>query len=149
MSKCELEIVFDNDKREYHVGDTVKGKVNVKVNASCQCDKLTLDHQWRTHGRGNRAQGRVDSENLFSGQWDTPGTYAYPFELILPAGPLTYRGHHINVDWYLNARADIPWAIDPKAEEEVILTRGEYKGDLIQGEESLSGHSNQHHVRSP
>jgi hypothetical protein len=45
----------------------------------------------------------------------------YAFEIVAPAGPLTYRGTLLNVDWYLTARADVPWAIDPKAESELLL----------------------------
>jgi hypothetical protein len=131
MSKCDLAISFEDDKRDYQIGDTVRGTVKVDVNAPCTCDNLTLGHQWRTHGRGNRDVGPTEPIVLFTGQWEEPGTYTYPFELKMPAGPLTYRGNYINVDWYLDARADIPWAIDPKAQEEVILTCGDYSGELI------------------
>jgi hypothetical protein len=133
MSKCDLEISFEGDKRDYQIGDTVRGVVTVDVNAPCTCNNLTLGQQWRTHGRGNRAVGPTEPKVLFAGKWEEPGTYTYPFELKMPAGPLTYRGNHINVDWYIDARADIPWAIDPKAHEEVNLTRGDYDGELVHG----------------
>ena len=133
MSKCEVHIVFDNGKRRYQIGDTVSGTVNVEVNAPCRCDNLSIDQQWRTHGRGNRSSGETTSLTLFNGEWKTPGTYTYPFSFKAPPGPLTYHGHYINVDWYLDARADIPWALDPKAREDYVLDRGEYEGDLLHG----------------
>jgi hypothetical protein len=37
---------------------------------------------------------------------------------------VSYHGHIINVDWYLSARADIPWAVDTKAETEVLIAAG-------------------------
>ncbi|MCP4500914.1 MAG: hypothetical protein GY822_13215 [Deltaproteobacteria bacterium] len=40
-------------------------------------------------------------------------------------GPLTYRGELLNVDWFLKARADIPWALDPKAELVFVVQRAE------------------------
>ena len=47
-----------------------------------------------------------------------------PFSFPAPAGPLTYRGHLLNVDWYVRAVLDVPAVpgfLDPKAETELLL----------------------------
>ncbi len=121
MSKCDLEIILERPDRTYQPGDTVRGMVGVTVNADCTCNGLTLTREWRTHGSGNKARGDSASEVLFKGAWTAGEQHVHPFEFRLPQGPLTYHGHHLNVDWYLRASADIPWAFDPKHEEEIIV----------------------------
>jgi hypothetical protein len=133
MSKCDLRIVLEREDGLYAIGETVRGVVQLRVNESCNCKKLTLTRQWRTHGRGNRAKGPKHEDVLFSGTLQ-PGEHQYPFEFSAPPGPLTYRGNYLNVDWYVKARVDLPWAIDPKAETEFLLMRGDYDGAVDWGE---------------
>ncbi len=125
MSKCDLKIVLDRPDRVYQVGEMVTGHLDVVVNADCTCNGLKISRYWQTHGRGNRASGGQDEEILFTGQWRPGQTDRYPFEFEVPAGPLTYHGHYLNVDWYLHATADIPWAFDPKTTEEFIVEKGD------------------------
>lgn len=125
MSKCDLRVVLDESERVFRVGDTIKGHVEVSVNAACTCNGLTVTQRWRTHGRGNRASGAGETQPLFSGEWQPGEVHSFPFEFQAPAGPLTYHGHYLNVDWYLEAQADIPWALDPKAEVDYVLEVGD------------------------
>jgi hypothetical protein len=138
MSKCDVSVLIDDEQRNFVIGDTVRGTVRINVNAQCDCKKLTVVLQWRTHGRGNCTSGDVNEtpDILFQGKW-SPGRYEYPFEFVLPEGPLSYHGHLLNVDWYVHARADIPWAIDPKGDAELILERGDYDGELLIGEPDM------------
>ena len=98
MSKCDLSIELTDGKRTYQIGEIVRGAVHVAVDADCSCDKLTLTHQWQTHGRGNRARGEENKQVLFEGQWRAGESASYPFEFEVPAGPLTFHGHLLNVD---------------------------------------------------
>jgi len=122
MSKCK--VVISTQKTHYKLGDTVKGQVSVEVDKECKCDALVLKKLWSTHGKGNRSSGGSEELKLFQGVWQ-PGTYTYAFSFVLDEGPYSYHGHYINIDWYLNARADIPWAIDAKDELEIILEKDE------------------------
>lgn len=124
MSKCDLTIVLDRKDRRYPGGDKITGRVRVTVNDVCTCNALTISLGWRTHGRGNEAAGPLAEEMLFQGEWLPAKTAEYKFEFTAPDGPATYHGNLLNVDWYLKARADIPMAIDPKAEEEILLVPG-------------------------
>jgi hypothetical protein len=121
MSKCDLQIVVDRPQPYYKMGEEVTGAVLVRVNAPCECKKLTLTVNWQTHGKGNRARSHNAPWVLFSGRWEAGQEYRYPFKFNAPYGPITYHGHIVNLDWFIQARADIPWAIDPKQQHEILL----------------------------
>lgn len=125
MASCDLRIVLDRPDRRFAAGEKVTGAVKVRVEAGCECGGLTLGRFWQTHGKGNRATGTAPEPiTLYKGPW-TPGEgYSYKFSFDAPDGPVSYHGHYLNVDWFLEARADIPWAIDPKAREEFLVVPG-------------------------
>ncbi|RDH84022.1 MAG: hypothetical protein DIZ80_07765 [endosymbiont of Galathealinum brachiosum] len=122
MSKCDITVTAE--KTHYKIGDTVTGEVKVQIDKECKCDGLTIEKYWQTHGKGNRSRGCHDTETLFSGVWQ-PGAYAYPFSFKLEEGPLSYHGHILNIDWYLKAKADIPWSLDPSGEVDFILEKND------------------------
>jgi len=121
MSKCDLYIQLDEASCRYRAGDKIEGDVAVNVDEDCKCDGLTLEYFWRTHGKGNRASGESRKLKLFEGNWSAGESQRYRFAIDVPVGPSTYRGQLLNVGWYLKARADIPWAIDPKVERDFIV----------------------------
>lgn len=121
MSKCDLRIRFDREDANYGAGELVTGKVLVDVDAKVRCKALTITPTWRTHGKGNVVSGKRDVQILFEGEWSAGTQVAYPFEFRIPDGPFSYHGKLFNLDWYLEARADIPWAIDPKAKSQFFL----------------------------
>lgn len=124
MSKCDLTVVLQREDRTYHPGDEVVGAVKIAVNKSCTCDRIYLTVFWRTHGKGNRDAGEKLEVIIAEGQELAPGhDHMLPFRFVIPVGPVTIRGNYINVDWYVKVQVDIPWAIDPKAEEEFIVVR--------------------------
>ncbi|MFN7972891.1 MAG: hypothetical protein U0166_11170 [Acidobacteriota bacterium] len=123
-SKCEIAIVLDKPATTYGMGELVSGRVEVRADADVACKKLTLTLELRTHGRGNTATKTIDETVLFEGQWHAGQQEIYEFEIGAPPGPITYHGTLINVDWYLRARADIPWAIDAKAEQDFEVVPG-------------------------
>jgi hypothetical protein len=112
----------------------VSGSVNVFVNKKCKCKGLTLEAQWTTRSRAGTVKGGAPTEVLFAGEWREGETVRYPFRLRLPEGPCTYDGELLSVGWSLKARADIPWAIDPKAEKlfrvDAAPTANYYAGPL-------------------
>ena len=122
MARCELGISFDRPDREYQAGERVTGSVTVRADADVKCRALTVVYNWRTHGKGNKDSGperavlRAEHVTLRAG-----ATATYPFDLTAPRDPPTYRGHYLNIDHYLRARADIPWALDAKSTEEFIV----------------------------
>ncbi|MDP7741581.1 MAG: hypothetical protein QGF67_09085 [Lentisphaeria bacterium] len=133
MSKCDLSIELESGAVRHQPGDVVRGHVLVDVNDVCTCKNLNIALQWRTHGRGNRDKGEPLRQTLFEGVWRPDEQPRYPFEFTVPTGPLSYRGKVLNIDWYITARADIPWAFDPKAETEIFVHHGSYTGPLSVG----------------
>ncbi len=121
MAKCQLVISIDEPQRTYRAGDRLSGRVRVHVDKDVVCNGLTLGVRWTTHGRGDRDQGPESMWRLHEGQWRAGQQLDYPFELSVPQGPVTYRGNLINIDWGVRARADIPWAIDPKAAADFVV----------------------------
>ena len=114
MAKCELAIVLEHEDNSYQIGDVVRGQVKVNVTQHCEFQAVFIKKFWQTHGKGNEDEGDLQKIVLFKG--DLPlGEYSYPFEFELENGPITYQGKNFGIQWRLEARADIDWAIDPKA----------------------------------
>ena len=115
MAKCDLSIELDDPKRVYPGGGTITGVVRVRADADVKCKALEVSSGWKTHGRGNVASGTQATTTLFAGEWNAGLEQEYRFELPIAEWPPSYHGHYLNVDHYVDARAKIPWAFDPKA----------------------------------
>ena len=115
MAKCDLRLELDVIDDEIVIGDSVSGRLIVNVDQDVKVDALTVALEYFTTGRGNATHGAVTETVLLENETLTPGERAFFFELDLESGPLTYHGELINLDWRVAARADVPWAIDPKA----------------------------------
>lgn len=100
----------------------------MQVNAPCTCNGLEVWFGWKAWGKGNPAEGMVGRSILFRGMWMPGMDNRYSFEFRVPPGPVTYHGKLLNVDWLLRARADIPWAIDPKVETALFVEAGKGEG---------------------
>jgi hypothetical protein len=124
MPACDLRIELLSADGLFRGGDVVEGQVVVEVDSAVRCDKLTIELLWRVHGYGNRVERSCEKEVLFSGDWREGSPHRYRFSLTLPGGPLTFHGTLVNVAWLLRARADVPWAIDPKAESDLVVEKG-------------------------
>ncbi|MHC5111371.1 MAG: vacuolar protein sorting-associated family 26 protein [Planctomycetota bacterium] len=125
MSKCDISISFDRPDRVYCGGETVSGVVSIQVNQDIKCNGITIARYWKTHGIGNRDRGTVQQENLAGKEPLASGQRReFPFSFQADCHPLTYHGQLVNVDHYVKVQVDIPWAIDPKHEEDFILKAG-------------------------
>ena len=123
MSKCDLRVEIDGGSRTVKPGDEIRGEVIVDVDADVRC-KLVATLEWHTHGRGNKDGDERDEVVLYEGSWSAGESKRYRFTFTAPNGPFTQHGHYLNVDWLVHARADIPWAFDPKAERDLVLLPG-------------------------
>jgi len=132
MSKCDISIEFYRPDREFQTGQSVQGWVRIKVDKDIKCRGLSLNVFWKTHGRGNTSRQNYFQQNLFQGQWLASESYEYPFEFTPPISPQTYHGHYLNIDHYVSVRADIPWALDPRREEEFLWRVGSEAEELSQ-----------------
>lgn len=121
MAKCDLSIELDHPERIYVGGDKITGTLHVLADADVKCKGLEISSGWRTHGRGNVAHGTTETVTLFIGEWTAGQRESYRFELDVVGWPPSYHGNYINVDHYIDARAKIPWAFDPKASKEFMM----------------------------
>lgn len=117
MAKCKLRIKLDDPSRVYTTGDRITGQVEVHATAEVKCKALTIRTDWKTHGRGNVDSAKGIDVKLFEGTFEAGQQYAYPFAIEVEDGPSTYHGHYLNIDHYVAAEVDIPWAFDPKANQ--------------------------------
>ena len=126
MSKCDLELTLDRPDRTYQRGDTVRGTLHVTVNKDVRCDGLNVKYYWSTHGRGNTDWALMQEITLFQGDLVAGQRRAFNFELVVPPdAPVTYHGHYLNIDHYMELRVDIPWAFDVKQVEEILVVPGQ------------------------
>jgi hypothetical protein len=121
MSKCLLSITLDRNPPHYRPGDTLKGTLDVEVMSDVKVDALVVHLGWRTHGKGNVDAEDVDFEPLGAMEWSAGERHQFPLSFVMPAGPVSYHGILLNVDWYVRANADVSWARDPNTEAELLL----------------------------
>lgn len=129
MSKCDFWIEFDRANRTYRTGELVRGKLAVSVNKTVECRDLKLTGLWRTHGRGNQARGDYYNKSLFQGKLNEGERHEFEFEFQIPPTPTTYHGTLINVDHYVTARVDVPWAFDAVGEADFVVLQGDSPQD--------------------
>lgn len=141
MAKCDLSILLDEPDDVHSGGGTISGVVRVVVDADVECKGLEVKSVWRTHGRGNVASGSAGSMTLFQGQWRAGETHEYRFELPIAVWPPSYHGHYLSVDHYVDARAKIPWAFDPKASEPfpVVADCGPEDAEIVKNVTEIKG----------
>lgn len=132
MAKCELSIELEEPTRVYRGGDVVRGHVNVRVDRDVKCKALTIKSIWATHGQGNVDTGTHREVVVFQGNWRAGHKERFPFALECGHWPPTYHGKLLNVDHYIHAQADIPWALDPKAKAPFQLAPTPGHGDSFQ-----------------
>lgn len=128
LAKCELQIVFNKPGCTYAVGEKVRGVVQVRAGEELACQKLTLSRRWVfTNDRGGRKSGPEYERELFAGTWQASEVASYRFEFIAPAGPITYRGLLLNVEWKVYACAELSARFDVNAAKEFTLVAGDPK----------------------
>ena len=117
MSKCDITITTEENKREYRGGDTVRGEVVVLVN-KLHLPRPSLICQSKDTAKAIESPYRTPTDHFLPAN-GSRASAMYPFEVVLPDGPPTYHGEYLNLVWSLVASADIPWAFDPEGELEI------------------------------
>jgi hypothetical protein len=119
MSACDLS--FEIEQRELRPGDTIRAVLVIHANRKVKADAVSVGLSWRTHGKGNRDSEIVEKLELGAIELAAGEERRENITMTAPRGPVSYHGMIVNVDWYLSARADVAWAIDPKTEAELLL----------------------------
>lgn len=139
MSKCDIRIQFDAENRMVRGGAKVTGRVFIAVNEDIRCKKITLRYHWKIHGRGNTHREKKSPMILSEGTMLMNGEeLEFPFEFEADLWPVTFHGHYINVDHYVHVGVDVPWAFDPKREEDFIVLPGKRPSELPESRGELA-----------
>ena len=128
MPKCKLDLILDEPDVVHPGGGTISGRVEVTVDKDVTCKGLEVRTHWTTHGSGNIDIGSEDSVIIYQGDWRAGHRATYAFEVPISEWPPTYHGHHLNIEHFVEARANIPWAFDPKASQPFQMHSTKHEG---------------------
>lgn len=143
MSKCDFAIQFEQPERTFRPGEPIRGTATIEVNRDFSCDRVVIEHYWKTHGKGNRQEGPKEIVEFPAAEFRAGQRQQFPFEFTAPPGPPTYHGTYLNIDHYVRIYADIPWAIDPKHEEDYMLQPGDQSWGWLPAVSAKSTAANQ------
>lgn len=124
MPKLALTIEFDRPDRRYRAGEEVTGHVQVEVQGDVGEAELLLEPFWWAHGKGRRHLVAGSPELLRKGPWREGERVQVAFRWQAPSGPPTYLGRLFEIEHYLQARMDVPWAFDSEVKEGFFLVPG-------------------------
>ncbi len=143
MSKCDFTIQFEQPERTFRPGEPIRGTATIEVNRDFSCDRVVIEHHWKTHGKGNRQEGPKNKVEFPAAEFRAGQRQHFPFQFTAPSGPPSYHGTYLNIDHYVRIYADIPWAIDPKYEEDYTLLPGDQSWGWLPTAKAKSTAANQ------
>jgi hypothetical protein len=121
-------------KKAYLPGDRIEGFVTVSTDEYFECNRVVLSIKGLEQSRVTEGSGdtrRVYSEKkhhidkrveLVGSTGIQAGETRFPFRFVLPANiPGSFQGINGEIDYKLEAKAEISWAIDPKAEQKIAI----------------------------
>jgi hypothetical protein len=124
MAGIALNLVLEKPGKAFEWGDVARGHVEVTVAQGCPAAALMVVFYCKGFSESKRFKATIERENierkLFAGAW-VAGSYSYPFEIVVPHGPFTYKGHVFEVTWHLGARARASGGEDIRTEMEVTV----------------------------
>jgi hypothetical protein len=118
-----VKLAFDLERRFGIPEKAFTGKIKVTADKTVDTKALSVSLNWKTAGAGNSRSGTAVTAVAHRGQLPM-GESDYPFEIVVPPGPLSYSGTNLEVVWTLSATADIAWALDPSVEERINVVPG-------------------------
>ncbi len=116
MPRARLLLTVEDVPGPRLPGDLVEGRVELLVDEPLDCEGIFVRLDWKTGAGANRASGKGAEVPVPGGgrAWKPREPAPLPFALPVPAGPPTYRGRKLEVEWTVVARAGIPWGFDPE-----------------------------------
>lgn len=125
MSKCDIAIELDEPDKELRVGERVTGHVRVVTDRDTTCRGIYVGCVIRSEIPAGKTEERGEVVNLFSGNITANRPMVLRFDIPTCAGPGNYRGVHLDIGHHVEARADIPWAVDPSVRRPIEVVAGD------------------------
>jgi len=121
MSKAAMGITFDKELRTFTHGESITGKVWWQ--SEKEPTQIDLELKWVTDGAGTVDVGVTDKATLGAAYHHLGCEGALSFTLHVPQdAPPSYNGSIVSINWSVKATLDLPWAIDCKTVEEIIVS---------------------------
>jgi len=126
MAKATIEVKLDGERelgvlKHYLPSEDISGEILIIPDGDIRCKNVSARLQWRTEGRGDRDQGKVDELILAQGTLKAGMPTQYPFHFILSDSPWSYAGHYINIVWEIAVVIDIPFAKDVNYSQPFVM----------------------------
>lgn len=114
----QLIITLDRPDATHALGDTIAGTLEVRALDDVTVRGIKVGPRYRVISRGLDAGGGPGMQDLMPEGADLRAgeTRSLRFEAQLPFQPPPYDGKNFEVDWVVEARADVPWGRDPRSE---------------------------------
>lgn len=125
MTKCNLTIRLDSPDQPLRGGGKARGIVRIVSEVETRCRGLNVAMVASCDGPGGQTLTSGPGLDVFSGTLVAGQPREFPFEVEVPAWPLTYEGVRFQIRHEVRATADIPWAIDPRASIAVRVVPGD------------------------
>ena len=144
MANLDLRIALDDPYATYELGDPVSGTLHIAARKEADFRGLLVRPAFAVEGTYNPAVGGQPEPvdvMVGGGHAEAGSSREVPFTVELPLEPPPYEGQNFRLFWRIEARVDLPLALDVKAEPMPIDVRvgkatreGEYTGHHMSGE---------------
>ncbi len=99
-------------------GQTLTGELTLRVPHDVNARGVLLEVSCKVHGRGTDEKvAAIEESKIYEGDLRAGQDLQVPFEAhISGAGPCTYHGRYIKMDWAVRVRIDVPMWFDKRYE---------------------------------
>ncbi len=132
MRKISLNL----KKKTYLPGDRIEGFVTVSTDEYFECNRVVLSIKGQERSRVVRGSGdtrrvylekkqHIDKQiELVGSTGIQAGDTNFPFSFVLPENiPHSFQGTYGRVEYKLEAKVEVSWAIDPKTRKKMAVGR--------------------------
>jgi hypothetical protein len=109
-----IRIQLEKNPAEFVPGELIVGVVELELDEPSECKSIELAWGWRTFGDCEGESDAVGKLQLGQGQLAS-GRHRFDFDFVCPNLYPSYAGSLFTLAWWIEARADLPWSIDPRA----------------------------------
>jgi hypothetical protein len=127
-------ISLNLEKKTYLPGDRIEGLVIVSTDEYFECNRVVLSIKGQERSRVVRGSGdtrrvylekkqHINKQNELVGATAIQaGETSFPFSFVLPRNiPCSFQGTYGKIEYKLEAKVEVSWAIDPKVRQKVTI----------------------------
>lgn len=115
---CDV-VVHVETEGPYRAGDHVRGRVVVTASSTTVVERALVRFGWQAWGVGDTESFMPDVQSHPGFVVEAEGSHEIPFDVVVPDGPISFRGELVNVSYLVRAELEVDWAKNPKAEASI------------------------------